>query len=158
MKYYPNESDIYASIAAGKEIDSNEDSMYSFIEKKISPRTEIITSSQLSRAVFSSRNNQKFTSIFMYNSGESNKELALFKAFSGENMYMKKVDFISLENPTEKLLKLMKVKQLPANVFIFHNKIDEEGFKQQSLYKLNYIDMRKLTENVSVFKLNIISM
>ena len=147
LKFYPNTDDIHSSLASSYYL--NNKNIISLLNSlNFKSNTRVISSSELSKEIFTSRNENKYTSLFLYNSKTTNstEDLLTFKYFSSQDEYSSKVDFITIQDPSENLLKSLKVKSLPANLLIYHNKIAEEGFKQQALYKITSIEMRRLLE------------
>lgn len=150
LKFYPNTDDIYSSIEQQINIPLNSlDEFSLWASSHFKSKNQIVSSSEFFKIIFESRNKERFNCVFLFNRkpNEINKEFNLFKSLSGLTDYHK-VDFLSLENPNEKVRSLLKVKSLPSISFIYHNKVADEGFKQQNIYNIEFMEIKKLIENV----------
>jgi hypothetical protein len=125
---------------------------------------KVLQSSDLEYSIIESRNEEKFNLIYIDNDNdnitpeqeEKNKLSKLvFDSTSSLEEFSEKIDFGELSFVDETLIKKLKIKTLPAVSLIYHNKIDEEGFKSQTITNITAIEVRKLVENVSYIKLKI---
>ena len=116
---------------------------------------EIIHYKDLSKKIFEARNSELFNFIYIHDLTEqvhqSIYKHIVAKAISSNEDYHEKVKFIEVDNPTEKLLKLLKIKTLPAAMIVYHNKIDDEGFKVHNINNITYIEAKKALEKVNFY-------
>lgn len=109
---------------------------------------EHVTYKDLSKKIFESRNDEKFNLLYIHSDNVASLNELCFNAISQKVEYKSKVNYLKIHKPDEKLLKLLKIKSLPASVFIYHNKIDDEGFKIKQITNSTFINLKRAVEEV----------
>lgn len=109
---------------------------------------EHVTYKDLSKKIFESRNDEKFNLLYIHSDNVASLNELCFNAISQKVEYKSKVNYLKIQKPDEKLLKLLKIKSLPASVFIYHNKIDDEGFKIKQITNSTFINLKRAVEEV----------
>lgn len=134
-------------------------SLSNFTLNEYKSNVKVLQSSDLEYSIIESRNEQKFNLIYVDNQDDNlipeqeeknNLSKLIFDATSSLEEFSEKVDFGELSFVDESISKKLKIKTLPAVSLIYHNKIDEEGFKAQSISNITAIEVRKLLESVSI--------
>lgn len=109
----------------------------------------MIKEDELFKHIFESRNKELYIFLYLENNiYNDTTNFNIFDIFSTIEEYKDMVVFLSLKNPSEKLIKLLKIKDTPASIVFYHNKISDEGFKNNNNYSINMLSMRKQLEKV----------
>lgn len=125
-------------------------SIYKYMNKTLDETNiQHVEYKDLSKKIFESRNDEKFNLLYIHSDNSTTLNELCFNAISQNVEYKSKVNYLKIYKPEEKLLKLLKLKNLPASVFIYHNKIDDEGFKIKQINNSTFINLKRAVEEVS---------
>lgn len=153
VKLYSDENDIYTSLHESKIIEHLKvEDIFQLIRKKQTFSIRNFTNmtlDELYKEIYISRNDENFICLFLYNNEtiENNYDSSvIFDVFSLSNEYSNFI-YMKIMNPEERIIKKLKVKSFPAQILIYHNKIDDENFQFKTNYNITYMNMRKFIES-----------
>ena len=174
IRYYPNTNDVHSSLENYKELNANNlDKFYDTIYNEMFPvpsHVNSIQAKEVSKTIFKSRNDEKYNVLYFYSdeeikraeeadaesSSSSYETTRSMQLISQIKEYTDKIDFSFVKNTSAKLMKAFKIDKLPSASIIYHNKRAEEGFKNHKNVNPNFIEMRRLIEEVSILFISFI--
>lgn len=116
-------------------------------------RISLVSPREMATSIFKSRNDLKYNLVYFFDTEKDQNEQIQdiedsFYLASTKWEYTQAVDFLAVKNPGQKLKTALKISKTPSVMITYHNKIADEGYQSQISVNTNFLEIRKLTEQV----------